>query len=203
MTDFFDRLENQLRGAMHRDPRARRAGRRVRRRLPRGALAMSAALLVAVPASAAVTGIWPQREADGLVRTAPKIVIAKGDNPEFGPWEAFVSDSSHGACFGLRLLDPPGVEEGSTSEGCGVTPGEPARIGGGDGPPRTGVFGFVPSAATQVRITAEGQPSRIFPTFRHPAAVAGAFFFASLPTNDRKRLRVAPLANGKPLLGSP
>lgn len=210
MTDYFDRLEGQLRAAAARQENAARseAPRRFPRPL-RPLLVLGAALALVVPASAAVIEIFePQREPDGLVRTAPREVIAKGQDPEFGAWEAFISESTAGPCFGVRLIDPPGVLPGSTSEGCGGTGGEPAQVGGGDGPPRTALFGFAPAEAEQVRIEADGNSGRQFPTQPVPSR-RGTFFFASLPENpdDLPGLRVVPLgADGKPTgkpIGSP
>jgi hypothetical protein len=115
------------------------------------------------------------------VRTAPRGLIAQGVDPEFGEWKAFVSKSTAGDCLGLRLIDPPGIEPGSTSEGCGSTK-EPARIGGGDGPPRTALFGFTSSDASQVRILADNHPGRVFITHRS-STHQQPFFFASLPVD--------------------
>lgn len=206
MTDYFDRLENELRGAVVRQE-AGTAGRssagptRGRlARMSRPMLALTAALLVAVPAAAAVVVFAPQREPDGLVRTAPKETIASGEDPEFGRWQAFTSDSSSGPCLGIHLVDPPGVLPGSTSEGCGITEA-PARIGGGDGPRRTALFGFAPKAAERVRIQADGEPGREFPTHR-TTDPRGDFFFASLSESPDKLpgLRVVALdGDGRPV----
>jgi hypothetical protein len=153
-----------------------------------------------VPAAAAVVVFRPEREHDGLVRTAPKSLLATGEDPLWGKWEAFASASTTGPCFGIRLIDPPGVQPGSTSEGCGVT-SKPARIGGGSGAARTALFGFVPAAAELVRIEAGGQTARQFPA--HPTNdPRGAFFFASLPVNpdELPGLRVIALdADGRPI----
>ena len=192
MSAYFDRVEEELRSAAARQDAGR--NRRIRRRPGRhAALAVVAAISLAVPAGAAVIAFRPNRESDGLIRTAPRTIIATGQDPEFGAWEAFVSSSSSGPCFGIRLIDPPGPSAGSTSEGCG-TSDQPARIGGGDGPRRTALFGFVPAGATHVRIQAKGHLGREFPTY----AVAGRsarFYFASLPANPRELpgLRVVPL----------
>lgn len=206
MTDYFDRLENELRSAVVRQE-AGSAGRssagQTRRRLARMSrpmLALTAALLIAVPAAAAVVVFAPQREPDGLLRTAPKTPIASGEDPEFGRWQAFVSDSTSGPCLGIRLIDPPGVLPGSTSEGCGITEA-PARIGGGDGPPRTALFGFAPKTSKRVRILADGQPGREFPTHQ-TTDPRGDLFFASLPENPGKLpgLRVVALdGDGRPV----
>lgn len=195
MTDFFDRLENELRAATARQEAPARASSS-RRLRPRGRLiaVLAAALIVVVPASAAVIEAFrPYREPDNVVRTAPKTVIATGEDPEFGAWEAFTSDTSAGECFGIRLLDPPGPIPGSTMEGCGTT-NEPARVAGGDGPERTALFGFAPGAAAKVRIEAEGNTGRTFPTYDVPGRTA-TFFFASLPANpeDLPGLRVVAL----------
>lgn len=202
MTDFFDRLEGELRTSMVREqqPTAKRERPWWARR--RGGLAaVGVVLLLAVPASAAVVGVFePEREPDGLVRTAPRGLIAQGVDPEFGEWEAFVSQSTAGDCLGLRLIDPPGIEPGSTSEGCGITK-EPARLGGGDGPPRTALFGFASSDATQVRIVADNHAGRVFPTYRSGER-RQPFFFASLPANpsELRNLRVVELdGDGNPI----
>lgn len=179
MSDFFDRLETQLRRAAA--PVAEPAApRRPRRRAL--AVVTGAVLLAAVPASAAMLGAFePQEEPDDLVRTAPKALVAQGNDPEFGAWEATRSQSTDGECLGLRLVDPPGPQPGSTSEGCGSV-AEPARIGGGSGAGRTAMFGYASPRARQVRIVADNHPGRTFPT--HPVAASDrSFFFASLPVN--------------------
>ena len=208
MTDYFDRLQEQLQAAAVReDARAQATSptRPARRFIGRSRplLALAAALIVAVPAGAAVVVFQPEREPDGLVRTAPKQLLASGEDAQFGRWEAFASDSTAGPCFGMRLIDPPGIQPGSTSEGCGTT-NRPARIGGGDGPPRTALYGFAPTAATRVRIDADGQTAREFPA--HPTTdPRGTFFFASLPQNPNKLpgLRIVALdADGRPIPGA-
>jgi len=205
MNDYFDRLENELRAAVVRqeaDEQAESQARPPRRlaRMSRPLAALVAALIVAVPAAAAVVVFQPEDESDGLVRTAPKGQIAAGDDAEFGRWEAFASSSTAGPCFGIRLIDPPGLQPGSTAEGCGTTD-EPARVGGGDGPPRTALYGFAPKAAERVRIEADGQPGSEFPT--HPTNdPRGDFFFASLPEspNTLSGLRVVALGgDGQPI----
>lgn len=194
MSDFFDRLEGELRASITRQQQGATRERRwwARRR---GALAaVGVAALVAVPASTAVVDVFePEREPDGLVRTAPPALIATGVDPEFGKWEAFVSKSTVGDCLGLRLIDPPGIAPGSTSEGCGITD-KPAQVGGGDGPPRTALFGFASPNASQVRILADNHPGRVFPTHRS-AERREAFFFASLPADpsDLRNVRVVEL----------
>ena len=207
MTDYFERLQGELRSAAVRQDAGQRSDSRERparrMRRSRGLLALAVAVIVAVPAAAAVVVFEPQRERDGLTRTAPKALLASGEDPEFGKWHAFASNSTVGSCFGLRLIDPPGFEPGSTSEGCGATR-PTARIGGGDGPRRTALFGFVPKAARRVRIQANGHPGRTFPT--HPTTdPRGAFFFASLPENPSKLpgLRIVVLhAHGHPITTS-
>lgn len=209
MTDYFDQLQEQLRAAaMREDARAQadgaaRPARRFARR-SRPLLALAAALVVAVPAGAAVVVFQPLREPDGLVRTAPKQLLASGEDPHFGKWQAFASNSTVGPCFGIRLIDPPGMQPASTSEGCGTT-NKPARIGGGDGPARTALYGFARAAAERVRIEADGQTAREFPT--HPTSdPRGTFFFASLPQNPNKLagLRIVALdADGQPIPTAP
>ena len=205
MTDYFDRVQDELRAAAVRQEAAeqeRAAERPPRRfgRMSRPLLVTLAALIVAVPAAAAVVVFQPDDEPDGLVRTAPKGQIAAGDDPVFGRWEAFASASTAGPCFGIRLVDPPGTQPGSTSEGCGTTD-QPARIGGGDGPPATGVYGFAPAAAVRVRLEADGHAAREFPTHA-TTDPRGDFFFASLAENPDKLpgLRVIALAaDGRPI----
>ena len=200
MTDFFDRLESELKVAAARQDAPAPERRKHRFMRSRALLAAVVAVAVAVPASAAVIDAFrPQRERDGLVRTAPRTTVTEGEDRYFGPWQAFVSDSSSGRCFGVRLLDPPGPIPGSTVEGCG-TSNEPARIGGGDGPPRTALFGFAAPDAVRVRLQADGVEAREFDTH----AVAGRqerFFFASVPRNpgDLANLRiVAVRGDGSP-----
>jgi hypothetical protein len=190
--DFFDRLDRELQAAARRQsPATRRWARR-----PRLALVLAGLLVVAVPASAAVTGVFtPYEEPDGLVRVTAKTVIATGTSPEFGRWEAFVSRADVGACSGVRYIDPPGREPGgTTSEGCGPAHRWPvASTGGGDGPPRRALYGFTAPGAERVRIEHGGREVRWFPAHHHPAA-PGAFFFASLPVEHADGLRVVVFA---------
>ncbi|MDP8968887.1 MAG: hypothetical protein M3N04_09830 [Actinomycetota bacterium] len=128
-----------------------------------------------------------------------KHIALDGEDPQFGKWEAFASNSTVGPCFGIRLIDPPGIQPASTSEGCGTT-NKPARIGG-DGPARTALYGFAPAAAERVRIEADGQSAREFPAHA-TTDPRGTFFFASLPQNPNKLagLRVIALdADGQPI----
>jgi hypothetical protein len=81
---------------------------------------------------------------------------------------------------------------GSTSEGGGGLVDAPASISGGDRPLGTAVFGFVPVAATEVRIETE-RGSRTFPTFRHPARPGWAFYFASVPDSQPSRVAIIPV----------
>lgn len=189
--DFFDRLEDGLRASTRHQAASDVRSKRRRRTM---ALAGLAAVVVAVPTSAAVVGVFtPEEESDGLVRTAPKVDVARGTDPEFGDWVAFTSKSTTGDCFGIRLIDPPGIEPGSTSEGCGVTD-QPAQMGGGSGPRRTALFGFASPDAAKVRIVADNHAGREFST--HPIAEeARPFFFASLPAapQELRNVRVIEL----------
>lgn len=194
MTDYFDRLEEELRSA-HAHAEGASPVRKRRRVRTRFAVAAVAGLIVAVPASAAVTGIWPQREPDGLVRTAGRTVVASGEDERWGRWEAFISDSAEGDCFGLRLLDPPGGE----SEGCGPA-NEPARIAGGSGPPRAAVFGLAPAGATEVRVEAGRQDTKISRTYPNSTG-RGPFYFVSFPTDRLERLKIVALRDGQPVQG--
>ncbi len=72
-----------------------------------------------------------------VTSAVPKVMIKHialdGEDPQFGKWEAFASNSTVGPCFGIRLIDPPGIQPASTSEGC-APPTNP-RASAATGPP--------------------------------------------------------------------
>lgn len=191
MSDYFTRTERQLVGAARaaQATEAQAPAAPVARRRWRPALIVLGVLVAAVPAGAAV-GVWPRREPDGLMRLSPQTVVARGDNPEFGRWEGIVSQSDAGRCIGLRLIDPPGYEGGSLSEGCGA--GSGAASLRGRTPARTAVFGLVSSRAHYVRLEARGLVERPVATYAVPSE-GEAFYFVSTARAGLRDVRVVPL----------
>jgi hypothetical protein len=199
MTDYFDVVRRELVAATARQNGAAEVRRRPLRRRRRLALVAFAATFLVVPASLAVTGIWPRTEPDGLVRKTAPLVVASGVDPVFGSWEAVVSESSAGRCVGLRLADPPGPEERSTYESCGGS--GVAVIAGGDGPPRTGVFGTVPGDAAEVEARTATELARRVKAY----AIDGdrSFYFAAFASNRVGSIEVQALDTAGRSMGIP
>jgi len=169
-TDFFDRLEDELRRA---------AARPARSRAPRAVASAAAVLAVAalalipivllngggaerptpskpVPAISPVGTILPKGSGKPR-RPADAMVVATGREPGSGPWQLEVSsERPRRPCLMLYLPAPPGADRPELSGYCGPgrldfrkTPGFSRQQT--DLPPRTVViFGRAPTRANQV-----------------------------------------------------
>ena len=172
-------LGAELQRVAEEDPAPRRLARR-RRRM--GGLAAAFVLLAAGGATAAVTGVFtPQKEVDGLVRTAPKSVVTTGTTSDGRRWELTTSDSDVGFCFGLRFPD----EAGASSEGCGGSgPGSltVATSSGGSAKLNALVFGTAPDAARRIVVRTAGR-ERTVPAVDDARGVEGRFYLAELPVH--------------------
>ena len=165
MKSYFDRLERELVKAS----RTRSANRR------RAIGFLAALVVVAVPAVGAATGAFrPYREPDGLVRLAPRTVVAEGETPAFGRWQIITSDSSHGECMGLRRLD--GLEAGSVGEGCGGPPGVGSSGGGTEHPNALLVHGKALPGTARVRLMRDGRAVGEAGVIRGPEDQPGPWF---------------------------
>jgi hypothetical protein len=181
MSEFFGRLEADLRAAAERPPR---------RALPVPAIAVAALLALAVAPIVLVLGSGDEEGAPGLrsgleAPQRPDIpgypdaeVVATGTAPVAGPWEIFtfrserLTDPKSGevyqpgglGCLGVRLLDPPASHSGVVSGQCGEFPRTPGfsrsqltvpNIAGGAR--EILVYGRAPEEAAWVRITFDGR----------------------------------------------
>jgi hypothetical protein len=187
MSEFFGRLETELRAAADRPPR---------RTVP-----VPAVVVIALLALALAPIVWVLGSGDGsetpegrAVQEAPPgpatpadpgfegfpgaRVVATGVAPESGPWEIFtytserLTDPETGEeyqpgglrCLGLRLLDPPGDHLGGLGGQCGEFPRTPgfSRIQNAV-PNQAGaareilVYGRVPEEAAKVRVRQDGK----------------------------------------------
>ena len=155
-------------------------------RLP--ALAAALALLTAAGATTAATGVFtPEREPDGLVRLAPKVVVAQGTTTDGRTWELTTSRSDVGFCFGLRSQPFPGASGSpSTSEGCGSK--EPGALtlatsSGGTIRQNALVFGTAPADARQITVRAGPDVERTVAAVDDSLGVKGRFYLAELPVH--------------------
>jgi hypothetical protein len=187
MSEFFGRLETELRAAAERPPR---------RTVPVPAIAVTALLALGLAPIVWVLGSGdgkgtpeqralqeapqgPATPADLEIEGFPGAkVVATGEAPEAGPWEIFtytserVADTETGEvyqpaglrCLGIRLLDPPADHSGGISGQCGEFPRTPGfsriqqTVSNQAGAAREIlVYGRVPEEAAMVRVRQEGK----------------------------------------------
>jgi hypothetical protein len=193
MSEFFGKLETELRAAVERPPR---------RAVPVSAIAVAALLALALAPIVLVLGSGsdssepaqsPRETEDavqppgggGLPRVPGERVVATGTAPVSGPWEILTYKSERLAdpetgevyqpaglrCLGIRLLDPPDIQAGGLSGQCGEFPRTPgfSRVQSivpnvADGPREILVYGRAPEEAALVRLTPEdGEPLEMKP----------------------------------------
>ena len=168
-----------------------------------GGLAAAFVLLAAGGATAAATGVFtPHEEPDGLVRTAPKSVVAEGATSNGRQWQLTTSDSDRGFCFGLRLRGDEPTQDGD-SEGCGgVGPGvlTVSTSSGGTLKQNALVFGTAPNAARRIVVRTDAGAERTVPAVDDTIGVDGRFYLAELPVHRLGSLTVVSLnAAGDPI----
>ena len=188
MTEHRIQLLDELGSELERVALEREGRRQPRRawRVRPVALAAVFAALTAAGATAAVTGVFePEREPDGLVRLAPKEVVAQGTATDGRSWQITASMSDVGFCFGLRRQPFPGASgTPSTSEGCGGPgPGTLtlATSSGGTIKQNALVFGTAPDRASQITVRAGSNVERTVPAVDDELGVKGRFYLAELP----------------------
>lgn len=197
MTDYFDRLENELRSAVVREE----AGERSELGAPD-----ATTLCAHVTPDAGADGRADHRGARrrrrrGLCARARPTVSCEPRPKDRSPPARTPSSASGRPSPQTAPRDRASASASSIHPAS--SPAVPLRAAapptsrpdrGGDDPPRTALFGFAPKAAERVRIQADGKPGRDFPTHQ-TADPRGAFFFASLPENPDKLpgLRVVAL----------
>lgn len=156
-------------------------------------LGLMAAILVTAGAGAA-TGVLPigtelpteSISGKGEPRyTSKRTVVATGETPVAGRWQATIAQSNYGLCFGLELID---IEPGALSEGCGGASEtfDAASLGGGSSMPDTTlVYGPAPENAVAVRATGEGGFTQSAQTQEGPENFQGDFYVMEIPRNVR------------------
>jgi hypothetical protein len=209
MSEFFGRLETELRAAAERPPR---------RAVPMPAIAVAALLALAVAPVVLVLGSGdeagsPQeRSGADTPQDTPKDptipgfpgaeVVATGTAPVAGPWEILtyrserLADPESGEvyqpaglrCLGLRLLDPPSDHSGGLSGQCGEFPRTPgfsriqqtvSNVAGGAR--EIVVYGRAPEEAALVRVTLDGRAPVEVEPIEGPAGSPGDFYLVAVP----------------------
>lgn len=203
MSEFFGRLETELRAA---------AERRPRREVPVPAIAVAALLALALAPVVLVLGSGDEAGAPGSRSgsEAPQRldipgfpdakVVATGTAPVAGPWEILtyrsvrIADPETGEvyqpaglrCLGLRLLDPPSGRAGFLGGQCGEFPRTPgfSRLqvpATGGGVRERIVYGRAPEEAASVRVMLEGRaPIEVEPV-EGPPDESGDFYLVLVP----------------------
>ena len=201
MSEFFGRLETELRAAAERKPR---------RTLPvpavavAGLLALALAPIVLVLGSGSDEAGAPERPSGAETRQDPAIpgfaraeVVATGTAPVAGPWEVFtygserIADPESGEvyqpaglrCLGLRLSDPPSDHSAGVSGQCGEFPRTPGfsriqqtvpNVAGGAR--EILLYGRVPEEAASVRVTFDGRAPVEVEPIQGPRGESGDFY---------------------------
>lgn len=217
MSEFFGRLETELRAAAERPPR---------RTVPvpavavAGLLALALAPIVIVLGSGSDSGNPAQslREAEDpvpspgggeLPRFPGERVVATGTAPVTGPWEIITYESERLAdpetgtvyqpaglrCLGIRLIDPPPDHASGLSGQCGEFPRTPGfgRIqvtvpNVVGGAREILVYGRVPEEAALVRVTAEGRAPIDVEPIEGPADETSDFYLVAVPPDTEGRV---------------
>jgi hypothetical protein len=210
MSEFFGRLETELRAAAERKPR----------RTATAPAAMAAVALVAftlVPIAIVLGGgddPAPERRAadeppraDGVLapvgstmperhgrdlraRPADTTVVATGVAPVSGPWQLETFRDSSGECLGLYLVEADPETDMWFSAICPLPTGGPplpgfnAQAMGLPTIPDTDeylVYGRTPESATAVELTRDGEVVERVETSEGPDGVEGDFYVMYLP----------------------
>jgi hypothetical protein len=205
MSEFFGRLETELRAAAERKPR---------RSVPVPAVAAALLLALALTPVVLVLGSGnsesPEVRSPSQAPQRPAIpgfpgatVVATGTAPESGPWEMFTYTSERLAdpesgevyqpaglpCLGLRLLDPPPEHAGGVGGQCGEFPRTPgfSRIQKtvpdvAGGAREILVYGRAPEEAALVRLTpSDWEPLEMKPLEGPPGE--GDFYLFAVPSD--------------------
>jgi hypothetical protein len=199
MSEFFGRLETELRAA---------AGRPPRRAVPVPAIAVAVLLALAVAPIVFVLGSGSDERSPRHAQPspAPKVprfpgerVVATGTAPVAGPWEILTYKSERLAdpetgeiyqpaglrCLGIRLLDPPSNHSGGLSGQCGEFPRTPGfsrvqstvpNVAGGAR--EILVYGRAPEEAALVRLTPDDWEPLEMKPFDGPPGEGDFYLFA-------------------------
>jgi hypothetical protein len=205
MSEFFGRLETELRAAAERPPR---------RAVPVPAMAVAALLALALAPIVLVLGSGgsdsSERRAGEATQQAPPgdvsirgfpdaKVVATGTAPVAGPWEILtyrsvkLDDPKTGEvyqpaglrCLGIRLLDPPSDRFGGLSGQCGEFPRTPGFSRVQHTVPNAAfdaleilVYGRAPEEAALVRLTQDGGESLEMKPIEGPQGEGDFYLFA-------------------------
>jgi hypothetical protein len=202
MSEFFGRLETELRAAAERPPR---------RTVPLPAIAVAGLLALALAPIVLVLGsgsdeVALEREAASDATPRPAgvrvdhrgvryeppgaIVIAAGTSPVSGPWELQTYEQEDGGrCIGVSLLHADPQEEVTWSGTCPHPGGSPLPvfIAQAIGVPPTPdqkeflVSGRAPEEADAVELVRDGEVAMRAPTLEGPDGVDGDFYVMTLP----------------------
>jgi hypothetical protein len=215
MSDFFGRLETELRAAAERKPR---------RAVPVPAIAAAALLALALAPIVLVLGSGSDEagapERDSAAETPQDLatpgfpgaeVVATGTAPVAGPWEVFtyrserIADPESGKvyqpaglrCLGLRLSDPPSDHSAGVIGQCGEFPRTPGfsriqqtvpTIAGGAR--EIVLYGRVPEEAASVRVTFDGRAPVEVEPLQGPRGESGNFYVVVPMPPDTSGARV-------------
>jgi hypothetical protein len=217
MSEFFGRLEADLRAAAERPPR---------RAVPVSAIAVACLLALAVAPIVLVLGSGdeagaPDERSAAETPEAPQRpdlpgfpgaeVVATGTSPVAGPWEILsyrserLADPETGEvhqpaglrCLGLRLLDPPSGDSSGLSGQCGEFPRTPGfsriqltmpNVTGGAG--EILLYGRVPEEAASVRVTFDGRAPVEVEPIQGPRGEPGDFYVVVPVPPDTSGARV-------------
>ena len=213
MSEFFGRLETELRAA---------AERPQRRTAPVPAVAAAVLLALAVAPIVFVLGSGNDKAGAPSERSGaekPRAlgfegfpgaeVVATGTSPVAGPWEIFTYTSERLAdpetgrefqpaglrCLGIRLPDPPPDHSGGISGQCGEFPRTPgfSRIQKtvpdvAGGAREILVYGRVPEEAALVRVTPDGGAPVEAEPIEGPAGEPSDFYLIAVPSDTKGRV---------------
>jgi hypothetical protein len=212
MSEFFGRLETELRAA---------AERRPRRELPVPAIAVAVLLALAVAPIMLVLGSGddtraPEQRSGANTPERPQPldipgfpdakIVATGTAPVAGPWEMFtyrserIADPETGEayqpaglrCLGLRLVDPPSGHAGGLGGQCGEFPRTPGfsrlHFPTVEGARELLVYGRAPEEAASVRVTLEGRAPIAVEPIEGPPGESGDFYLAAVPPGVEGRV---------------
>jgi hypothetical protein len=200
MSEFFDRLETELRAPAARPPR---------RTVPVPAIAVAGVLALALaPIVLVLGGGSDERDARVPAQSSPppeaprfpgERVVATGTAPVAGPWEMLAYESERLAdpetgevfqpaglrCLGLRLLNPPSDHSGGLAGQCGEFPRTPgfSRLqqtvpnAAGRGREML-VYGRAPEEAALVRLSPDDREPIEMTPIEGPAGEGDFYLFA-------------------------
>jgi hypothetical protein len=208
MSEFFGRLETELRAAAERPPR---------RTVPVPAIAAAVLLALALAPIVFVLGSGNDEagapgERSGAERPRPlgleafpgAEVVATGTAPVAGPWQIFtyrserLADPESGEvyqpaglrCLGLRLLDPPSDHASGIGGQCGDFPRTPgfSRVqqvvpDEAGGAREILVYGRAPEDAALVRLTPDAGEAIEMKPLEGPAGETGDFYLFAVPAD--------------------